>query len=143
MTASTPGGLSGSATGAGTSPTSGTQAPIVAALERSIARLLTVGTYASIASLAVGLGLLLAAGLGPRSGGPAFDPATLVGDLTAVRPAGFLWLGLLLLVGMPAARVAVALVGFARTGERAMSLVGVAILGVIGLSVVLGSGLEA
>ena len=143
MTASTPGGLTGSATGAGTSPTSGPQEPIAAALERSIARLLTVGTYASIALLAIGFMLLLTAGLGPRSGGPAFDPATLVGDLAGVRPAGFLGLGLLLLVATPAARVAVALVGYARTGERAMSAVALAILVVIGLSVVLGSGLEA
>ena len=143
MTASTPGGLSTSATGAGTSSSPGTQTPIAAALERSIARLLTVGTYVSIGLLAVGFGLLLAAGLGPRSGGPAFDPSTLVSDLSATRPAGFLWLGLLLLVATPAARVGLALVGYGRGGERAMTVVAAAILVVIGLSVVLGSGLEA
>ena len=121
---------------------SGEPAP-AAELERSIARLLTLGTYASIALLLVGLVLMLANGIGPRSGGPAFDSTTLGANLVAFRPAGFIWLGLIAVVATPAARVLVSLVGYARRGERTMAIVAALILLVIGLSVVLARGLEA
>ncbi|MEA2518946.1 MAG: hypothetical protein QOF49_1026 [Chloroflexota bacterium] len=141
MTASIPGGLSGAATGAG--PHSiGSPEPSEAGLERTIARLLTGGTYASIACLAVGLGLMLATGIGPLSGGPTFDLGGLVEDLAALRPDGFLWVGLILVIGTPAARVATSLVGFARAGERPMVVVAGLILVVIAVSVGLAKGLE-
>jgi uncharacterized membrane protein len=111
-------------------------------LERSIARLLTIGTYASVALLVVGVVLMLASGIGPRSGGPAFDPTTLVPDLLALRPAGFLWLGLVVVVATPAARVLASLVGYVRRGERSMTIVAALILVVIALSVALARGLE-
>ena len=53
MTASNPGGLLGSATGAGFAK--GSQEPGPPGLERSIARVLTIGTYASIGLIAVGV----------------------------------------------------------------------------------------
>jgi uncharacterized membrane protein len=142
MTASTPGGLSGSATGAGLHPPNGSPEPAQAGLERTIARLLTVGTYASITCLAVGLALMLGAGIGPLSGGPAFDPSRLVGDLVGLHAEGFLWLGLLIVIATPAARVGTSLVGFARAGERPMVLVAALILVVIVVSVGLATGLE-
>ncbi len=143
MTASTPGGLYGSATGAGTSPSDPEGPPIdPAALERTIARLLTVGTYVSIGLLVIGLGLMFAAGIDPLSGGPALDPRRLVPDVLALRPAGFLWLGLLAVVATPAARVGASLVGFARAGERPMVAVAGLILVVIAVSVALAKGLE-
>jgi uncharacterized membrane protein len=111
-------------------------------LERSIARLLTRGTYASVALLVVGVVLMLASGIGPRSGGPAFDPTTLVPDLLALRPAGFLWLGLIVVVATPAARVLASLIGYVRRGERPMTIVAALILVVISLSVALARGLE-
>ena len=111
-------------------------------LERSIARLLTFGTFASMGLLVVGFVLMLANGIGPLSGGPAFDPSTLVPDLVALRPAGFLWLGLIAAVATPAARVLASLVGYVRRGERAMAIVATLILAVIALSVVLAHGLE-
>ena len=89
-------------------------------LERSIARLLTIGTYASIGLLAVGVILMLANGIGPRSGGPGFDATRLVPDLVALRPAGFLWLGLIAAVATPEARVVASLIGYARRGERVL-----------------------
>jgi uncharacterized membrane protein len=95
-----------------------------------------------VALLAVGVALLLAAGIGPLSGGPVFDLGALVGDVAALRPAGFIWLGLLVVVATPSARVAASLVGYARRGERTMTIVSVLILVVIAVSVGLAKGLE-
>jgi uncharacterized membrane protein len=104
-------------------------------LERSIARLLTLGTYTSVLLLVVGVALMLATGVGPRSGGPRFDPARLMSDLASLRPAGFLWLGLVAVVATPAARVLASLIGYARRREGTMAIVAALILGVIALSV--------
>lgn len=141
MTASNPGGLYGSATGAGSARSS--QEPGAPGLEQSIARLLSVGTYASIGLLAVGVGLMVVNGIGPLSGGPPFDLARLGPDLVAFRPAGFLWLGLLAVIATPTARVAASLVGYARGGERAMAIIAALILIVIATSVGLARALEA
>jgi uncharacterized membrane protein len=116
--------------------------PPAADLERSIARLLTLGTYASVGLLVLGFALMLGSGIGPRSGGPAFDPSTLVPDLVALRPAAFLWLGLVAAVATPAARVLASLIGYVRRGERSMAIVAGLILVVIALSVALARGLE-
>jgi uncharacterized membrane protein len=131
-------------TNPGASPAASTpgQANLGPDLERSIARLLTIGTYASIGLLAVGVILMLANGIGPRSGGPAFDATRLVPDLVALRPAGFLWLGLIAAVATPAARVLASLIGYARRGEREMAIVASLILVVIALSVALARSLE-
>ena len=110
-------------------------------LERSIARLLTIGTYASVALLILGVVLMLATGIAPRSGGPAFDLTKLVPDVLALRPAGYIWLGLVAVVATPAARVFAALIGYARRGDRTMAIVAALILVVIGLSVALAQGL--
>ena len=117
--------------------TSGRGAAVPADLDRPIARLLSLGTYASIALLAVGVGLLLAAGISPLAGGPRFDPTVLVDDLVNLRPEGVLWLGLVAVIATPSARVVASLVGFARSGERTMALVAALILAVIVLSVTL------
>jgi uncharacterized membrane protein len=111
-------------------------------LERSIARLLTIGTYLSIALLAIGFVLMLATGVSPLAGTPAFDPASIPADLLALRPLGYLWLGLIVIVATPSARVVASLIGYARSGERRMVYVSIAILVVIGLSVTLATGLE-
>ena len=107
-------------------------------LDRSVARLLTGGTYASIALLAIGVVAMLAAGIGPLSGGPAFDPGQLVGDIVALRPTGFIWLGLLVVIATPSARVIASLVGYARRGEQAMVAISALILLVIAISLALG-----
>jgi hypothetical protein len=64
-------------------------------LESSIARLLTAGTYVSVALIAIGVVALAAAGTSPLDGAPAFDLTRLVPDLVALQPAGFLWLGIM------------------------------------------------
>ena len=53
-----------------------------------------------------------------------------------------IWLGLVVVVATPSARVAASLVGYARSGERLMAAVAVLILVVIGASVALAKGLE-
>ncbi len=116
--------------------------PSGARLEQSIARLLTGGTYAAIVLLAIGFALMIASGVSPLSGGPRFDITAIPGDLLALRPTGFLWLGLLVVVATPAARVLASLIGYARRGEQRMVIVAALILAVIALSVVAATGLE-
>ena len=111
-------------------------------LERSIGQLLTGGSYAAIVLLSIGFLLMLANGLGPLSGGPTFDITKLPGDLVALRPAGFLWLGLIVVVATPASRVVASLIGYRRRDESRMALVAVLILLVILLSVLTATALE-
>ncbi len=137
-----PAGAAGSAA-TGSAATAAAAGPTGAdALEHSIGQVLTVGTYVSVVLLAAGVLLLLAAGIGPLSGGPAFDLGSVVGDVAAFRPAGFIWVGLLVVVATPSARVAASLVGYVRRGERTMTVVSVLILIVIAVSVALAKGLE-
>ncbi len=112
-------------------------------LDRSIARLLTIGTFASVALLAVGVVLMFANRIAPLAGGPPFEPGLLVEDVLRLRPAGFLWLGLVAVIATPTARVIASLIGYARRGERAMALVAALILAVLAVSVGLAVGLEA
>ena len=111
-------------------------------LERSIARLLTGGTYLSIGLMAVGVVLMLAGGISPLAPAPPFEPAEIPADIMALRPVGFLWLGLLVILATPVARVAASGLGFALGGERRMALVALAILIVIAVGVGVGVGLE-
>jgi uncharacterized membrane protein len=111
-------------------------------LDTAIARLLTAGTYLSVALLAIGVALMAAAGISPLSGGPAFDPGNLPADIAALRPEGFLWLGLIAVIATPSARVAASLVGYLRRGERAMAGVSLLILGVIALSIIVATAAE-
>lgn len=108
------------------------------ALESTIARVLTIGTYASVGLIALGVLAMAAAGIDPLASAPAFDATKIPGDLAALRPAGFLWLGILGVLATPASRVVASLVGFLRTGERLMVGVSVAILIVIAAGVVTG-----
>ena len=105
------------------------------AAERAIGRLLIGVTYGSVALLLVGVLLLFAAGISPVAGGPAFDPARLIADLRGLRPEGFLWIGLVALIGGPAARVVVALIAYVRDEDWLMVGVSVGILVVIALAV--------
>jgi uncharacterized membrane protein len=110
-------------------------------IERTVARLLTLGTYAAVALLAIGTVAMLVAGHSPLEGGPPLDPPRLPFDLLPA-PEGFLWFGLLAVIATPSARVAAALVGYLRTREQAMAVVAALILGIIALSVSLAIGTE-
>jgi uncharacterized membrane protein len=103
---------------------------------QAVGTLLGVGTLAVVGLVVVGTALVLAAGLRPLvDRGPALVPGTLIRDLVTLRPEGFLWLGLLLTVALPAARVALALLGFARARDVRAAGVAFAVLCVLAVSV--------
>jgi len=102
-----------------------------------IARVLRVGTLVSVGLLAIGVALLSLAGRSPLDATwPALELGRIPGDLLALRPEGFLWLGLLTTLSTPLLRVAAAVLGFLGAGERRMAGLGTAVLVVIALAVV-------
>lgn len=109
-----------------------------AGLEGRIARVLRVGTYGAVTLIAIGVVVMLAGGRSPLDVAPALDPGHLLGDLVALRPEAFLWLGLIAVLATPAARVAVSVAGFWRAGDRAMATIAILVLTVILLGVVIG-----
>ncbi len=112
-----------------------------AALDRTVARVLQWGIGASIAMMAIGVALMVARGVDPLGPPPPpFDPAAILSGLASLEPTSFLWLGLILTIVTPTLRVLASLVGFARTGQRRMVIVSVAILVVIAASVAVASG---
>ena len=110
-----------------------------AGMDGRIARLLRFGTYLAVALIAIGVVLMLATGRSPLDVAPAFDPVRLVGDLVGLQPAGFLWLGLVVVLLTPAARVAVSAFGYARVGDQSMALIAGLVLLVILTGVLLGT----
>lgn len=113
-----------------------TEPRATADLDRGVARLLAVGALVSVALLALGVAAMAGAGLSPlQPSFPALDLGRLPADIAALRPEGFLWLGLLAVLGTPAARVLASLLGFVGAGERSMALIAAAVLAVIALSV--------
>lgn len=108
-------------------------------MEHRIARIITIGTYLGVGLLAVGVVLLLAAGISPLDSPPPLEPGAALEALVTLQPEGFLWLGIVIVIATPVARVAAALVGYAEAGDRRMALVSAAILAVIGLAVLTGT----
>jgi uncharacterized membrane protein len=107
-------------------------------LEARIGRLLTIGTLASMALIAIGVLGMALTGRSPLDQPPAFDLARIPGDLVALRPDAFLWLGLIGILATPAARVAAAGVGYLRGRERGMALVALLVLLVVAFGVIAG-----
>lgn len=107
-------------------------------LELALAHVLQLGTYASIALVATGSVLLLAAGHSPVEGGPPLSIGDLPADIVSLRPAGFLWLGILGVLATPGLRVIRALLGFARRNERRMVATSGLVLVVIAVGVIVG-----
>jgi uncharacterized membrane protein len=112
-------------------------------LETTVGRLLTWATYASIALIALGVAVMLAQGRSPLEATAGLDLPALPAGILAIRPEALLWLGLLAVIFTPAARVIVALVGFAGAGERRMAVVAALVLVVIVLGVLLAQPQEA
>ena len=112
--------------------------PATVNLEVALAHVLQLGTYGSVGLIGLGVVLLLAAGGSPLAAGPTFDLGAIPGDVAALRPAGFLWLGIVGVLATPALRVGRALLGFARRGERRMVAISASVLAVIAVGVIVG-----
>lgn len=108
------------------------------ALEVALAHVLQIGTYVSIGLIGIGAVLLLAAGGSPVAGGPPLTLDRIIPDLLALRPAGFLWLGIIGVLATPGLRVLRAFIGFWRRGEQRMALVALLVLVVVAVGVVAG-----
>jgi len=108
-------------------------------LEAAVSTVLKVGTYAGIALIAVGVVLMVVDGRSPLDVAPSLDLGRLPADLAALHPSAFLWLGVLLVLTTPPARVLTALIGYLRRSEREMAIVATLILVVIALGVVAGT----
>jgi uncharacterized membrane protein len=111
---------------------------VVRDLDRTIARVLIAGTYLSVGLLAVGVVLMAVQGVSPLGESPPFELDQIPADIVALRPAGFLWLGLLVAIATPLMRVVASLFGYVAAGERRMAGISIAILVVIAVGVVLG-----
>ena len=115
----------------------GTAASRAARVDGWIARVLRVGTLVSVGFLAIGVALMPSAGRSPLDATwPGLELGRIPGDILALRPEGFLWLGLLATLSTPLLRVAASVVGFFGAGERRMAGLGVAVLIVIALAVI-------
>ncbi len=131
--------MSGS-TASGPAPS---QAEVAARIETGIARLLTWGTRVALALVFVGVAGMVLTGVDPMARGtvPAFSLGRVPGDILALRPVGFLWAGLTMVVALPLGRVLVSGAGFLAAGDRRLALVSVLVLAVIAVSVIAALGL--
>lgn len=111
------------------------ETPALAA-ERLIGRVLIGMTYLSVALLVTGAALLLAAGISPTSGGPGLDLPSIGSALLSLDPAGFLWLGLLVVIATPISRVVLAAAGYARREDWPMVAIALGILAIIAIGLV-------
>ena len=119
-----------------TTPTR-TRADAALAIESTIARLLVLGIYLAMALVLIGVVGMLLAGVDPLAHGtpPGFDLGRVPGDILALRPEGFLWAGLVMVVALPVGRVVVAGVGFLGARDRRLALVSLGVLFVVLASV--------
>lgn len=108
-------------------------------MERRVGRLITAMTRLAIGLLAIGLVLLAINGRDLLAGFEPMDPGRLLGDLLTARPEAFLWLGIMVAIGTPTARVAVSAVGYLRNADRVMVGVSIGILVVIATGVILAA----
>lgn len=111
-------------------------AHVMEPVERAIRWILLGGIAVSVALMAVGLVLGVARGAGlPRGVVPL---AALPRALAALRPAAYLSLGLIVLIGTPFVRVAGSLVTFVRARDTRFVLVTAIVLLVMCVGVLLG-----
>lgn len=108
------------------------------ALDHRIATLLSRATIAAVVCLAIGLTAMLVTGHTPLDAGRPFDLGRLVSDVLALEPEGFLWLGVLITLAAPPARLVVAILGLAAAGRPRRALVSVAALIVLAVGLVAG-----
>lgn len=107
-------------------------------IDRPVALILLIGMLASIVLMLVGVVLLLAR-LGPH-GVKLLPPVHALTQALSFDPAGWLSLGLFVLILTPVARVAVAIVSFAWIRDWRYALVSVLVLAAMLAGLVLGRG---
>ncbi|HEY7828168.1 MAG TPA: DUF1634 domain-containing protein [Candidatus Limnocylindrales bacterium] len=113
-------------------------------LDQEIGRALSGGAWLSVILLAVGVVGMAIHGIQPLSSPPpAFDPASLGSAIAGLEPVGFLGLGLVVVIATPVLRVALALAGYLRVGDRRMAAISLGILAILAASVVIGLSTEA
>jgi uncharacterized membrane protein len=115
-----------------------------ARLETIVARLLSWGTRVALLFILAGVVDMAVMGVEPTAAAafPPYSLAAIPGQLVALRPEGFIWTGLTLLVALPLGRVTVSGAGFLAAGDRRLALVSVLVLLVICASVVAALSLE-
>lgn len=113
------------------------------ALETIVARLLIAGTWLAMGLVLVGVVLMLLDGVDPMAHGaiPPFDPGLIPAELAALRPLGFLWAGVVLIIALPIGRVIVAGLGYLAARDWRFALVSVAVLLVVLVSILAAIGL--
>lgn len=111
--------------------------PADADVNRTVSRVLLAGLALAFAFMALGT-VLAALHPGPLS--PHATPVPALGAaLGRGDPAGFLSLGLLILLATPALRVLVVFIEYLRRREWLFALISLVVLAVLGVSVVLGT----
>ncbi len=115
------------------------------ALEAAIGRLLVIGIWLAMVLILAGVLLMLANGVDPLDHGavPSFDPARVPADIIALRPEGFLWTGIALILALPVGRVTVAGLGFLAARDSRLAGVSLLVLLVVVTSIVAAIGLGA
>ncbi len=115
------------------------------AIETLVARILVAGTYLAVGLILVGVLGMLAQGIDPLAldTAPAFDPAAIPSDVASLRPAGFIWAGIVVVMTLPIGRVVVAGAGFFASGERRLALISALVVLVVALSLVVASQVGA
>jgi uncharacterized membrane protein len=112
-------------------------------LETLTGRMLIAGTWVAMTLVLAGVALALATGVDLLSHGgiPPFSFTAIPGDLVALRPEGFLWAGIVLIVALPVGRVVVAGLGFLAARDGRLTLVSLLVLIVVLVSVLAALGL--
>lgn len=108
-------------------------------LQGWVTRVLRTGVVVMLVFLAAGLGLFVAGGGGSFLGSPAaLAPGPVGALLSHVTPAGFLLLGLLVLVLTPLSRVVLSVVLFAASGDRSFTLITLFVLAILSATIIVG-----
>ena len=112
-------------------------------VESIIGRLLVIGTYLAMLFILLGVLGMLADSIDPmrHAAIAPFDLSAIPGDIVALRPEGFLWLGIVTVIALPMGRVVFAGVSLLAAGERRLALVSAGILLVIIVSIIAAIGL--
>ncbi len=109
-----------------------------AAVESVIGRALVIGTYVAMLLILLGVLGMLVNGINPMSHVTpvAFDLSAIPEDILALRPEGFLWLGIVTVIALPIGRVVLAGISLLAAGERRLALVALGVLMVVIVSII-------